>query len=85
MLPIQVDKPENLEKGFQVLEDWAPNVTYLNDDIEGERAIILEESRLGKGADDRMTHQLFPYIFAGSKYIPTGCRLVRFNHQDFQA
>ena len=67
MLPIPVDKPENLEKGFQVLEDWAHNVTYLNDDIEGERAIILEESRLGKGADDRMTRQLFPYIFAGSK------------------
>ncbi|HRO85483.1 MAG TPA: insulinase family protein [Niabella sp.] len=75
MLPIPVDKPENLEKGFQVLEDWAHNVTYLNDDIEGERAIILEESRLGKGADDRMTRQLFPYIFAGSKYanrLPIG-------------
>ncbi|MEJ7586147.1 MAG: insulinase family protein [Ferruginibacter sp.] len=28
ILPIPTDKPENLEKGFQVLEDWAHNVTY---------------------------------------------------------
>lgn len=54
ILPIPTDKPGNLEKGFQVLEDWAHNVTYLTEDIEGERAIILEESRLGKGANDRM-------------------------------
>jgi hypothetical protein len=54
MLPIPTDKLGNIEKGFQILEDWAHNVTYLDDDIENERNIILEESRLGKGADDRM-------------------------------
>src|SRR5919107_2419566 len=59
MLPIPTDKPGNLEKGFQVLEDWAHNVTYLDDDIEGERRIILEESRLGKGANDRMFRQIY--------------------------
>ncbi|MFV0605111.1 MAG: M16 family metallopeptidase [Niabella sp.] len=75
MLPIPTDKPGNLEKGFQVLEDWAHNVTYLNEDIESERAIILEESRLGKGANDRMFRKQYPYIFAGSKYanrLPIG-------------
>jgi len=41
ILPIPTDKPGNLEKGFQVLEDWGHNVTYLNDDIDGERPIIL--------------------------------------------
>src|ERR1044072_8039585 len=39
ILPIPTDKPENLEKGFQILEDWAHNVTYNNDDIDGERAV----------------------------------------------
>lgn len=68
MLPIPTDKPDNLEKGFQVLEDWAHQVTYLDDDIESERAIILEESRLGKGAQDRMFKQIYPKLFAGSKY-----------------
>ena len=74
-LPIPTDKPGNLEKGFQILEDWAHNVTYLDEDIESERAVILEESRLGKGADERMTKQTLPYLFAGSKYanrLPIG-------------
>lgn len=48
ILPIPLDNPSNVEKGFQILEDWAHNVTYNNDDIDGERAVVLEESRLGK-------------------------------------
>jgi zinc protease len=75
ILPIPTDKPGNLEKGFQVLEDWAHNVTYLDPDIEGERAIILEESRLGKGANDRMFKKVYPKLFEGSKYaerLPIG-------------
>src|SRR5215216_7267742 len=28
ILPIPTDKPANLDKGFQILEDWAHNVTY---------------------------------------------------------
>ncbi len=75
ILPIPTDKPGNLEKGFQVLEDWAHNVTYLDDDIQSERPIILEESRLGKGAQDRMFKKIYPKLFEGSKYakrIPIG-------------
>lgn len=75
ILPIPTDKPGNLEKGFQVLEDWAHNVTYLTADIEGERAIILEESRLGKGADDRMERKWLPVYLNGSRYasrLPIG-------------
>ncbi|WP_205512571.1 M16 family metallopeptidase [Longitalea arenae] len=75
MLPIPTDKPENLEKGFQVLEDWAHNVTYLDDDINGERAIILEESRMGKGANERIFRKIYPKLFEGSKYarrLPIG-------------
>ncbi|MEP6675294.1 MAG: insulinase family protein [Ferruginibacter sp.] len=75
ILPIPTDKPQNLEKGFQVLEDWAHNVTYNNDDIDGERPIILEESRLGKGAGDRMFRKVYPKLFKGSLYanrLPIG-------------
>ena len=75
ILPVPTDKTGNLEKGFQVLEDWAHNVTYLDEDIEGERAIILEESRLGKGANDRMFRKIYPKLFGGSKYaerLPIG-------------
>jgi len=75
ILPIPTDKPGNIEKGFQVLEDWAHNVTYLDEDIDNERAIILEESRSGKGANDRMFKQIYPKLFEGSKYasrLPIG-------------
>lgn len=75
ILPIPTDKPGNLEKGFQILEDWAHNVTYLDEDIDSERPIILEESRLGKGANDRMFRKVYPKLFEGSKYaerLPIG-------------
>ncbi len=75
ILPIPTDKPGNLEKGFRVLEDWAHNVTYLDDDIDNERPIILEESRLGKGAEERMFKKIFPGLLKGSLYaerLPIG-------------
>jgi len=75
MLTIPTDQKGNVEKGFQVLEDWAHQVTYLTPDIEEERAIILEESRLGKGAEDRMFRKVFPKLYAGSRYaqrLPIG-------------
>ncbi|MBI3883052.1 MAG: insulinase family protein, partial [Sphingobacteriales bacterium] len=75
MLPIPTAKQENIEKGFQILEDWAHNVTFLPEDIDGERRVILEESRLGKGAQDRMFRKIYPKLFAGSKYgdrLPIG-------------
>jgi zinc protease len=75
ILPIPTDKPGNVEKGFQILEDWAHNVTDSADDIDGERPIVLEESRLGKGARDRINKKVFPLLYAGSKYahrLPIG-------------
>ncbi len=75
ILPIPTDQPGNLEKGFQVLQDWAHQITFLDEDIESERAVILEESRLGKGAEDRMFRKTYPHLFAGSKYahrLPIG-------------
>lgn len=75
ILPIPTDQPGNLEKGFQILEDWAHQVTYLDEDINSERAIILEESRLGKSGDERMFKKVYPELFKGSKYasrLPIG-------------
>ena len=75
ILPIPTDKPSNIDKGFQILEDWAHNVTYKNEDIDGERPVVLEESRLGKGANDRMYRQIYPELFSGSLYgkrLPIG-------------
>jgi zinc protease len=75
MLNIPLDKPENLEKGFLVLEDWAGGVSFDAAEIEKERGVVLEESRGRKGAQDRMYQQIYPKLFVGSKYanrLPIG-------------
>lgn len=75
ILPIPTDKPENLEKGFQVLEDWAGGVLFDSKEIDKERGVVLEEDRLGKGADERMSKKSLPYILQGSRYadrLPIG-------------
>jgi len=75
ILPIPTDKPENFEKGMTVLEDWASTVTFEDAEIDKERGVVLEEARLGKGANDRMNKVIFPKLLAGSKYaerLPIG-------------
>lgn len=75
ILPIPLDKPENLLKGMQILSDWASTVAFETAEIEKERGVVLEESRLGKGAEDRMQKVIYPKIFTGSKYanrLPIG-------------
>ena len=75
ILPIPLDRPENVGKAFQVLEDWAHGLSFDADAIEKERGIVLEELRLGKGAGDRIGKQLWPKIYNGSRYaerLPIG-------------
>lgn len=75
ILPIPTDKPGNLDKGFQIIEDWAHNALLTDKDIDGERGVVLEESRLGKGADDRMLKKYLPRLLNGSAYkdrLPIG-------------
>ncbi len=62
ILPIPTDKPGNLEKGFQIVEDWAHNALLTGNDLDEERGVVLEESRLGKCADDRMLKKYFPKL-----------------------
>jgi zinc protease len=75
ILPIPTDDAAVVEKGFTVLEDWAFNNLFDKGEIEKERGVVLEESRLSKGADERMLRQYFPKLFNGSKYaerLPIG-------------
>jgi zinc protease len=75
ILPISTDDPDIVEKGFTVLEDWAGNNLLDKSEIDKERGVVLEESRLSKGAQERMLRQYFPKLFNGSKYaerLPIG-------------
>lgn len=85
ILPIPTDDPKVVEQGFTVLEDWAFNNLFDKDEVEKERGVVLEESRLSKGSFERMSRQYFPRLFNGSKYaerLPIGTDdvLKNFNH-----
>lgn len=75
MLKVPSDKEEWINRGFQVLEDWAHQVSLDDSEIDKERGVIIEEWRLGLGADDRMMQKYLPVLFKGSKYasrLPIG-------------
>ena len=77
ILPIPIDKKENLEKGFTVLEDWASTVAFEDTEIDTERAVVLEESRMGKGANDRMNKVVYPIQITNQKSIITNLKSKR--------
>jgi len=85
ILPVPTDKPELVEKGLQILEDWAHNALLDSMEIEKERGVVIEEWRLSRGADERLMKQTLPVQYRGSKYaerLPIGKKetLEQFSH-----
>jgi len=75
MLKVPTDKSETIDAGFQVLEDWAHQVSMEDAEIDKERGVIIEEWRLGLGADERMMQKYLPVLLKGSRYaerLPIG-------------
>lgn len=75
MLQIPTDNEEIYKKGFLVLEDWAHNLSFDSLEIEKERGVVLEEWRLGQGANERMERKYWPLLFKDSRYavrLPIG-------------
>ena len=75
MLQLPTDKEEVFVKGFQVLEDWAHNVTFDPAEIEKERGVVISERRGRLGANERMRQQWWPVFYEGSRYadrLPIG-------------
>lgn len=86
MLQVPTDDAEILEKSFLVLEDWAHNVSFDNEEIDKERGVVIEEWRLGQGAQERMREKYFPVLFYNSRYanrLPIGKKdiLENFEYQ----
>jgi zinc protease len=75
MLTIPTDKPDVIKTAFQILEDWAHELTFDPVEIDKERGVIIEEWRLGRGAYARMRDKQFPTLLKGSRYanrLPIG-------------
>lgn len=75
ILPIPTEKKELIDKGLLILSDWASAVDFDQDEINKERSVVLEELRLGIGANQRMRDKYFPLLFQNSQYakrLPIG-------------
>jgi zinc protease len=75
-LPLPTDSAKIFATGFKILSNWAGYVSFDTDQIESERGVVLEESRLrGKNAQERLSQIIYPVIFNNSRYavrIPIG-------------
>ncbi|NPD45079.1 pitrilysin family protein [Lentimicrobium sp. S6] len=77
MLPVPTEDPETVDKGLLVLADWANGVSFTDEEIDKERGVILEELRIGQGAQQRMRDEYFPIMFKNSMYaerLPIGLK-----------
>lgn len=75
MLPIPTDNPEFIDKGLLILEDMASRVAFDPTEVDKERGVVLEEWRIGQGADQRMSDEYLPVLFKNSRYaerLPIG-------------
>ena len=66
-----------LDTGLMVLYDWAQNVSLDSVEVDKERGVVIEEWRLGLGADDRMLKKYLPVALKDSRYekrLPIGSK-----------
>jgi zinc protease len=75
MLQIPTDSTHIVEKAFDILEDWAHQVSFEPEEIDKERGVVLEEWRLGRGAEARIRDKQLPVLLKNSRYavrLPIG-------------
>lgn len=75
MLKIPTDDPEKFDKGLQIMEDWAHNITLDPEEIEKERGVVISEWRTRLGAGERIQRQTIKKTFYNSRYpdrLPIG-------------
>jgi zinc protease len=75
MLRVPTDNTEQFQQGFQIIEDWAHEVSMDSEEIDKERGVVIEEWRTRLGASNRISQQTYPSIYYGSRYpdrLPIG-------------
>lgn len=75
MIKVPLDSAKFMNKGLQVLYDWASQITDSDEEIEKERGVIHEEWRGGRDAEERMMQKWLPVFLQNSKYadrLPIG-------------
>ena len=75
MLDVPTDKDSLLVTGLNALSDFAGRAAMSDKEIDKERGVVMEEWRLGRGAQERIQRQQFPVLFHDSRYalrLPIG-------------
>ena len=75
MIQVPTDSQKILDKGLQILEEWSHNLSFDSAEIDKERGVVIEEWRLGQGAQERMRRKYWPVLFKDSRYevrLPIG-------------
>jgi zinc protease len=68
MIDVPTDNSRTLEKGIQILEEWAHNDNLEDQDIDKERGVIVEEWRIRRGAMARIYDKLDTILYKNSQY-----------------
>jgi zinc protease len=68
LLQLPVDSVGVLERGLEILADWAGGITLDSLEVEQERGVVIEEWRRRLGAGSRLADRQVPFLFAGSRY-----------------
>ena len=78
------DDPEMVKMGIEILDGWAGNILFDQQEIESERGVIHEEWRGGVGHGDRLRKKTWPIMLKGSLYadrLPIGKEEVIMNFE----
>lgn len=74
-LQIPTDDDKSVDLAMKVLAEWASGITFLPEDVDAERGVVLSEKRDSLGPQMRMLEHLSGEIFAGTPYadrLPIG-------------
>ncbi len=61
-------EPQYIGKGLDILRDWAGDSTYDDAEVKAESGVVLEEWRLGRGAERRLYDKHQKVLMKGTRY-----------------
>lgn len=75
MLQVRTDVASQLDTGLLILRDWARGISFLPEEIDKERGVVVSEWRSRLGAEQRMQQAYLPFLYYKSRYaerLPIG-------------
>ncbi len=68
-LKVPTNNLKQVDKAFQIVEDWAHNMSLEEDAINAERPVVLEEFRRKLGSGNRVRKQRAMFMFEGMPHL----------------